>query len=50
MQIAEQLGSTFANVTHGEKHGSKDRAAVPVTIKSVLECGSFAPMELGAAL
>ena len=49
MQIAEQVGSTFANITQAKKCGSKHHVAVPIAIKQVLECGSFAPMELGAA-
>ena len=48
MQIAEQVGSTFANITHAERFGSKHHIAVPVAVKKVSEHGSFAPMELGA--
>ena len=49
MQIAEQVGSTFTNITHAKKHGSKCHVAMLVAIKWVLEHGGFAPMELGAA-
>ena len=49
MQIAEQVGSTFANITHTEKQGSKCHVAVPIAAKQVLEHGSLAPMEPGTA-
>ena len=49
MQIAEQVGSTFANITDAEKHWSKYHVSVPVSIKYVLDHSSFAPIELGTA-
>ena len=46
MQIAEQIGSTFANACIMENKGSrKYPVAVPITVNP--SCNDYAPMELG---